>query len=51
MIYGIWYLYAKRCREDFRPQAKTRGKQAKWRGAAKAHKGDRKARIGRGPKL
>ena len=39
------------CREDFRPQAETRGKQAKWRGAAKAHKGDRKARVGRGPKL
>ena len=40
-----------RCREDFRPQAETRGRQANWRGAAKAHKGDRKARVGRGPKL
>ena len=40
-----------RCREDFRPQAETRGKQAKWRGAAEAHKGERKARVGRGPKL
>ena len=39
------------CREDFQPQAETRGKRAKWRGAAEAHKGDREARVGRGPKL
>ena len=49
-LYNTTTLFL-RCREDFRPQAETRGKLAKWRGAAKAHKGDRKARVGRGPKL
>ena len=40
------------CREDFRPQAETRGRRANQRGAADAHNGgDRKAHVGRGPTL
>ena len=39
------------CREDFRPRAETRGRRANRRGAADAHKGDRKAHVGRGPTL
>ena len=28
------HLYETRCREDFRPQAETRGRQANWRTGA-----------------
>ena len=42
---------SQRCREDFRPQAETRGRRANRRGAADAQRGDRKAHVGRGPTL
>ena len=37
-LYGLKPVPRVRCREDFRPQAETRGRRANRRGAADAHK-------------
>ena len=38
MLEGLEDEELERCREDFRPQAETRGRRANQRGAADAHK-------------